>query len=61
MSKVGDGEFVTMQSLKEMLAMQNRAYRSSLVEDIKSEVKELKKEISELKSLLVLLAVNMKK
>ena len=52
MSKAGAGEFVTMQVLKEMLAMQDRAYRSSiqiLVEDIKSEVKELKKEISELK------------
>ena len=52
MSKAGSGEFVTMQVLKEMLAMQDRAYRSSiqiLVEDIKSEVKELKKEISELK------------
>ena len=52
MSKAGAGEFVTMQVPKEMLAMQDRAYRSSiqiLVEDIKSEVKELKKEISELK------------
>ena len=52
MSKAGAGEFVTMQVLKEMLAMQDRAYRSSiqiLVEDIKSEVKELKKDISELK------------
>ena len=29
MSKAGAGEFVTMQVPKEMLAMQDRAYRSS--------------------------------
>ena len=42
MSKAGAAEFVTMEVLKEMLAMQDRAYRSSiqiLVEHIKFEVK----------------------
>ena len=52
MASNGKAEYVTLEVLKEMMEIQDRAYRSTLqilVNDMKSEIKSVKKDVEELK------------
>ena len=52
MASNGKAEYVTLEVLKEMMEIQDRAYRSTLqilVKDMKSEIKSVKKDVEELK------------
>ena len=52
MASNGKAEYVTLEVLKEMMEIQDRAYRSTLqilVNDMKSEIKSVKRDVEELK------------
>ena len=52
MASNGKAEYVTLEVLKEMMEIQDHAYRSTLqilVNDMKSEIKSVKKDVEELK------------
>ena len=52
MASNGKAEYVTLEVLKEMMEIEDRAYRSSLeilVNDMKSEIKSVKKDVEELR------------
>ena len=52
MASNGKAEYITLEVLKEMMEIQDRAYRSTLqilVNDMKSEIKSVKKDVEELK------------
>ena len=51
MPELENSQFITMEVLKEMLAMQKDSYQMSvkmLVEDIRQEVRDIRKEVQEL-------------